>query len=79
MTKRHNTANDSGEFNLGINADGTWNTGTIQCALLADIRRELWKLNTLLHCHNAVAMPRTLVRIDKRLAMHMPIKKKGRA
>jgi hypothetical protein len=36
----------------------------VQIAILLDLRDELQKLNTLLHCHNAVDIPNILRRID---------------
>lgn len=43
-------------------------------ALLMDIRDELKKLNSLLHCHNFQAIPRKLDRISRNTAK--PRKKK---
>jgi hypothetical protein len=50
-----NPGNDAG------NAD-SWER--VQIAILLDLRDELQKLNTLLHCHNAVDIPNILRRID---------------
>jgi hypothetical protein len=74
MTRVHNTANDSGDFNLNIGDNNSWARDQMQVALLADIRRELRKLNTLMHCHNTQGIPRTLNRIDGRLAKNMPLR-----
>lgn len=53
------------EFNLRINADGTWPADKIQIAVLCDIRRELKKLNRLLHCPNFTTTPTTLRLIQR--------------
>lgn len=64
-----NTDKDSGDFNIGYTkaSDGssTWTVDNIQVVLLADIRRELRKLNALLGCHNFIRIPSVLDRIDK--------------
>lgn len=75
MTRRHDTENPAGDFNVGINDDGTWPTAAAQIAILADIRRELRKLNQLLACPNTLGIPRTLKSIDRRMAKHMPLRK----
>lgn len=49
-----------------------------QLAVLMDIRDELQKLNSLLHCHNFTSLPQVLRRMDRRLAKDRPLKK-GRA
>lgn len=37
----------------------------VQCALLMDIRDELQRLNTLVHCQDAIDIPQILRRIEK--------------
>lgn len=46
----------------------------VEVAVLMDIRDELQKLNRLLGCSNFINMPRTLSRIDKRLAKKVKLK-----
>ncbi len=46
---------------------------TIKIAVMMDIRDELQKLNRLLECSNVSSMPRTLKRIDRRLAKRIKI------
>lgn len=62
-------------FNLSINADGTWPHEVIQCALLMDIRDELQKLNSLLHCSNFTGIPTTLRSIRRAMPVRRPRKK----
>jgi predicted metalloenzyme YecM len=40
----------------------------VQIAILMDIRDELQRLNSLLHCHNFTGIPATLRGISKKLA-----------
>lgn len=47
------------DFNGGLATDG------VQAATLLEIYRELKKLNALLHCHNATAIPDILREISK--------------
>ena len=54
--------------------DATWNLSEpvksweeINCALMMDIRDELKRLNTLLHCSNFVGIPSTLTAINGKL------------
>jgi hypothetical protein len=79
MAKSVNTANTARNLNweLHLNENGTWPDARVQIALLADIRAELVKLNTLLHCHNMLNIPHVLKRIDKRMQKHMPLKGKA--
>lgn len=42
---------------------GTWEV--VQVAVLYDIRDELQRLNSLLHCQNAIDIPAILRRIEK--------------
>jgi hypothetical protein len=57
-------------WNVTDNAGIAWNSvrDGVLLAVLMDIRDELQRLNTLLHCPNFIEMPRTLRRIDRRLA-----------
>jgi hypothetical protein len=52
------------EFNLHIGEDG-WPPDRIQIMILCDIRRELKKLNSLLHCHNFIEIPKILRGVRK--------------
>ena len=73
---RHKDVNwDLAEGNRqgGVNVH-TWEA--IHTALLMDIRDELKRLNELLHCSNTLTIPRTLKRIDRRLATKLPLKAK---
>lgn len=76
MARRHDPAFDSGDFNVTINDDGTWPAAHIQIAILADIRRELRKLNGLLHCPNFQAIPRKLdaIRLNTRKPKRRKVK-----
>lgn len=47
-----------------------------QTALLMDLRDELKRLNSLLHCHNFMAIPYKLDRISRNTAK--PRRKKGK-
>lgn len=86
MAKTHNplSANVPDSFTLrGISDANTWDHDTLISALLFDIRKELRvntaelrRLNALLHCSNFVGIPRTLARIDKRLATKAPLRGK---
>lgn len=62
--------------------DREWNCGgeggttheEARLAVLMDIRDELKRLNSLLHCQNFLGMPRVLKRIDSRLAKRIKLK-----
>lgn len=47
--------------------DGTWSLEHIKVVTLCDIRAELIKLNSLLHCHNFQGIPATLKGIRRKL------------
>lgn len=64
-----NVADDQGETYNGMR-DG------VTVALLMDIRDELQTLNRLLHCQNFQNLPRTLNRIDRRLAAAAPLRRR---
>jgi len=57
-------------FNWGIktNGDGSTPTQDAHLATLMDIRDELQRLNSLLHCSNFVAIPRKLDAIKRNTA-----------
>lgn len=59
--------NEQGELYTGLR-DG------VSVALLMDIRDELKRLNTLLHCHNFVGIPATLRTISRK----MPVRRRVR-
>ncbi len=49
------------EWDLPVGSNGniaTW--AAVEIAVLMDIRDELKRLNSLLHCHNFVSIPQTL-------------------
>lgn len=50
------------------NGHRTWSHDAMQVAVLMDIRDELQKLKRLLHCQHFQQIPRTLSRMDRRLA-----------
>lgn len=52
------------------NDDGTFavEESEVHTILLCEIRDELKKLNTLLHCHNFQTLPREIQEINRRLA-----------
>lgn len=45
MSRSHNTQNVVGDFTVPLNDNGSWPNASVHTALLADIRRELRKLN----------------------------------
>lgn len=47
------------EFNFHV-APGAWRDGQMAVTILCDIRRELKRLNGLLHCGNFTAIPTIL-------------------
>lgn len=51
----------------GNESDTTVPVDRIKMALLMDIRDELQRLNTLLHCPNFMSIPHKLDRIEKKL------------
>jgi len=55
-------------------AAGSYSFDQARLAVLMDIRAELQKLNGLLHCHNFVAFPHTLLAIQRNTAKQ---KRKG--
>lgn len=55
--------------------EGTPTTNEAMLAVMMDLRDELKKLNTLLHCWRFIEIPSTLKRIDRRMAKNMPIRK----
>jgi len=76
MSRRTNRTNADWE----TPADGSFRWEHVQVEVLMDIRDELRKLNKLLHCPNAVAIPRKLDKLDRRLAQHLPLKRgRGKA
>lgn len=50
------------------NAGGDFNCDQAQLAVLMDIRRELKRMNRLLHCPNFTGIPATLRRISRNTA-----------
>jgi len=54
-------------------ANGHYSFDSARLAVLMDIRDELQKLNSLLHCANFTGIPRTLQTISRKL----PTRKKG--
>lgn len=69
MSRRQNRRNI--DWETPENPHFRWEHVTVE--VLMDIRQELKRLNELLHCHNAVGMPQTLKKIDRRLQKHMPL------
>jgi hypothetical protein len=67
------TANQNLEFDLGV--EGGWRDGQIAIVILCDIRRELKKLNTLLHCSNFTDIPPILRGVRKNTTKRRPKKK----
>lgn len=55
------------DWNVKPDFDGQYAWAAAQLAVLMDVRAELQKLNSLLHCDNAVAIPRILRDIRRRL------------
>lgn len=62
---------------LNIDPEGKVSTEDARLAVLMDIRDELKRLNTLLHCGNFMAIPHYLDKI--RLNTRKPVKRKLRA
>lgn len=56
--------------------EGKYDSNNVQRAILLDIRAELQRLNSLLHCQNFLAIPRTLQRMDRRLAAKAPLRRR---
>jgi hypothetical protein len=46
----------------------------VNTAVLMDIRDELKKLNSLMHCSNVIGGFRALQRLDRRLAKKVPLR-----
>lgn len=67
---RSQTRNRS--FVLVGNEDGSWTADRMQVALLMDIREELQRLNTRLHCHNFLGMPGQLRAINQKIPAQKP-------
>lgn len=67
MSKKINTRSDirNMEWDIHINDDGTWPSEKVTIALLVDLRAELRRLNTLLHCSNFIDIPHKLERIKR--------------
>jgi hypothetical protein len=64
-----NTRHKDADWELPTTDEGrikSWDY--VQIAVLMDIRDELQRLNSLLHCHNFQQIPHTLKRIDRRLS-----------
>lgn len=53
------------DWNIHVNSDGTWNDSKVQIALLHDIREELKRMNSILHCPNFIEIP-SILRAVKR-------------
>lgn len=62
-------------WSINTNADGTVTTDDAHLAVLMDIRVELQRLNSLLHCSNFQAIPHKLDRIRIATA-RIPVRKK---
>jgi hypothetical protein len=64
--------------------DTNWNltesasTDHAQLAVMMDIRDELKALNRTFNCANFQSIPRTLSRLDRRVARFSPLKKRRR-
>lgn len=78
MALQHSTKIDSGEYLIHKNSDGTWPNDSVKIALLADIRRELRRLNNTLGCSRVVRMADACIRTERRLATRYPLKRKKR-
>lgn len=61
MAGRHKQANC--DWDIGNNRSYE----AVQLVVLMDIRHELQRLNSLLHCHNFQQIPRTLTAIRRKL------------
>ena len=48
------------DWEIWLNDDGTLAYERVRVILLQEIRDELKRLNTLMHCHNTVTIPREL-------------------
>jgi len=48
------------DWQIAVNLDHSVSIENARLAVLMDIRDELQKLNRLLHCHNAVRIPKIL-------------------
>lgn len=57
------TRQKNGNWLVRPGSDGKFTWSQVQAAVLMDIRDELQRLNELLHCSNAIAIPRILKRI----------------
>lgn len=55
-------------INYQATTPNDWTWQHVEIEILMDIRSELQKLNTLLHCTNFVGIPRTLKRISSNTA-----------
>jgi hypothetical protein len=66
MARRASRINVNWETNDGVKGAFTWDQVTVE--VLMDIRSELQKLNSLLHCPNFTAIPRKLDRISRNTA-----------
>lgn len=55
-------------WRLNVNANGTCLTSDAQLAVLMDLRDELKRLNSVLHCVNFLDVPRRLARIARNTA-----------
>lgn len=53
------------KINVDWNTKGNNSYDAVQLEVLMDIRSQLMRLNTLLHCHNFVDIPKKLERIAR--------------
>ncbi len=67
MARYRNVVWNLGEGTPCAGGGFTLDVGMIQAAVLMDIRDELQRLNTLLHCENFQAIPSVLREIRRRL------------
>lgn len=73
MARTHSTKHEAPDFTLHI-ADHSWDRQQILIAILADVKRELQKLNATLGCYRVRRGMDALHRIDRRLAPRRPLK-----
>lgn len=74
---RYKPAREFTSVSVLTNDDGCASLDTWQTAMLVQIRDELRKLNTLLHCHNTVAIPQILRQIEANTRKPKPRKRKA--
>jgi hypothetical protein len=67
-------ARRGGRSNIGWETPKDLDWQHVLVEVLTDVRDELQKLNSLMHCPNTLEIPRTLERIDRRLSTKIKLK-----